>query len=34
MLLGSRAVVVQLIEAMAAREGVGNEMRVMDIMWD
>ena len=34
MLLGARDVVVQLIEAMAAREGAGKEMRVMDIMWD
>ena len=33
MLLGARAVVVQLIVAMASREGAGKEMRVMDIMW-
>jgi len=33
LLLGARAVVVQLIVAMASREGAGKEMRVMDIMW-
>jgi len=33
LLLGARAMVVQLIVAMAAWEGAGKEMRVTDIMW-